>query len=66
MKVVVSSQALLGYAQDLKDVGQNGIDLPDSLRKNFFEAADKVYELAEQMIELERGKLKEVYKLLFL
>lgn len=61
MKVVVSSQALLKYAQDLKDVGQNGINLPDSLRKNFFEAADKVYELAEQMIKLERGKMMKEY-----
>lgn len=56
MKVVVSSQALLGYAQNLKDVGQNGLNLPDSLRKDFIEAADKVYELSEQMIKLERDR----------
>lgn len=61
MKVVVSSQALLKYAQDLKDVGQNGVNLPDSLRKNFFEAANKVYLLAEHMVELERGKMMKEY-----
>ena len=57
--MIISTKTLIGYAQDLKDMGLKGLDLPDDLRKEFIETADKVYGLAERMIRLERERTKE-------
>ncbi len=57
--MIISAKTLVGYAQDLKDMGLQGLDLPDDLRKEFIESADKVYGLSERMIRLERERMKE-------